>query len=313
MTPFERFLRQATTGMAVLLAVTTVAFGIYYYLTFVVPRDSGSVAEATVGGLEGMVQENPNDPNLRAAVANLYFQQGDYEQAVTQAQAALKLAPQHQSALLVLAQARRKLGREEEALKTFQEVVDLNRDNPMAKSSRTLAAAYFALGQIAASRGRPEDAITGFEGALGIDAGDADARFELGKAHQSLGHHEKALDAFGAAVRYVPEFREAYEAMLSSYQALANPAGVGYARGMVAYATGESAAAVALLKEATVASSEWPEAHLGLGLALEQLGRTEEARAEYQRALQLNGKDFLAGYSLERLKGKAGQGAVGRS
>ena len=301
MRSIEPLLKLAIAVAATLLVVAVVGFGAYYYVERLAPRDARTQINAQTRDLEQQVRDDHQNAGLRASVATIYFEQGKYDQAITQAEQALKLKPEHQGALLVLGQTRQANRQTDAAIAAYQTIVELNKDSPTAKANRNLELVYYALGEIYAQRNDPPAAIENYRAALEIDPGDADAQLGLGHAFEKLAQHDDAITAFNTAVRYVPDFREAYEGLLACYQALNRADGVAYARGMIAYATRDDANAVARLKEAVAQAPQWADAYAGLGLAYERVKQTEDARAAYQTALKLDDQNFLARYALGRL------------
>ncbi|MBI4789689.1 MAG: tetratricopeptide repeat protein, partial [Chloroflexi bacterium] len=245
MTTIERMLKLAIAAIAALLVVAVAGLGAYYYQERLAPRDPGTQLGAQTRDGEQQVRADPQNADLRASVATMYFEQGQYEQAVAQAEAALKLKPEHQGALLVVGQTRQATGQTDAAIEAYQTIVVLNKDNPTAKVNRNLELVYYSLGEIYARRGDPQAASENCRAALEIQPGDADASLGLGRAYEKLGEHSEAVTAFNAAVRYDPEFREAYEGLLACYQALNRAAGIAYARGMIAHSTRDDTTAVA--------------------------------------------------------------------
>lgn len=301
MKSLDKFLKYGIGIIAALLVLAALGFSAFYYFSFLAPRDPGTQVQSQTRELEQAVKDNPNDADARASVAKVYYEEGRYDQAASQAEAALKLNPKHQGALLVLGETSYARGDTDRAIEALQNFVNLNKGSSTAKANLNLELVYYTLGGIYASRGKPDAAIENYRAALEIDAGDADAQLGLGRVLEKAGRHDEAIVAFNGATRYVPDFREAYEGLLNCYEAVKRAGGIAYARGMVAYATGDFANAVKLLQEAVVQAPQWADAHVGLGMARERVGETEAARAEYETALKLDDRNFLAKYSLGRL------------
>jgi len=138
--------------------------------------------------------------------------------------------------------------------------------------------------------------------ALHIDPTDADAFYLLGKAYTKTGQHELAIEMYENAVRFVPNFIEAYQDMQVSFKALGKPDHETYARGMEAYAAGDYAQARQLLEQAVQNLSEYPPVDLGLALTYERLGETQLALDRVQRVLKNNPHNFTANNILARLE-----------
>ena len=172
----------------------------------------------------------------------------------------------------------------------------------MAKSDTVLEMAYYFLGESYVKLNRPADAIPALEAALGINRADADAIYQLGQAYQANDQPEAALDRYHQAVRFVPDFTEAYHSMVEAYSALGQTDYVAYARGMEAYTLQDDLTAQTQLEQATNALPDFAPAFLGLGLAYERLEKLDAALTAVQRALELSPDDLATRQTLGRLQ-----------
>jgi tetratricopeptide (TPR) repeat protein len=109
------------------------------------------------------------------------------------------------------------------------------------------------------------------------------------------------VQQYHEAVRYVPEFVEAYQAMAASYEALGRPAEEEYARGMEAFSGRAYAQAEQSLLRAAADLPDFAPLYLGLGLTYEQLGETGMARENLERTLSLDPDNFYAAVVIDRL------------
>jgi tetratricopeptide (TPR) repeat protein len=125
--------------------------------------------------------------------------------------------------------------------------------------------------------------------------------FQLGLAYTQTDQHELALEQYHNAVRFVPDFAEAYHGMIASYSALDKPSYVAYARGMEAFALNDFEVAQIHLENAAASLSDFAPAFLGLGLAYEQLGDLAAAREQLLYAQQLDPENFMAENALGRI------------
>lgn len=289
-----------------LLLVILVSFAGYYIWDRYSHAEGQTPAELDVVRLETAVHQQPQDPDLRVALAESYLQVGRYAQALEQADQVLRQYPEDASAALIAGIAHVRLNRPEEALAPLRQFVSLRKDGPMARSDAALEAAYYFLGESYVSLGRPAEAIQSLEAALLISPVDADALYQLGLAYHQDSQPELAVQRYQEAVRLVPDFAEAYEAMVDSYAALNQPDHVTYARGMVDFSRQDYRKAVAQLERATEALPSFAPAFLGLGLAYENGGNLDLALVAIQRALELNPGDFAAQHALGRIQSTTG-------
>jgi len=284
-----------------LLLVVLVSFAAYYLSDRYVHSEKAPV-ELDVEYLEGAVREQPQDPLLRITLAESYLRAGSYVEALEQADQVLGLYPDNVSALLIAGICQVRLDRPEAALEPLLRFVELRKRGSMARSDTALQAAYYYLGECYIRLGQPAEAIPLLEEALLINSVDADALYQLGLALDATGQPEPAVQTYRQAVRLVPDFSEAYEAMAHSYAALDRPDHVAYAKGMVAYCQKDYEVAAAKLEQATAALPDFAPAFVGLGLIYEAMERPEAALPAIERALELDPGDYAALQALGRIE-----------
>src|SRR5512133_2873645 len=98
-----------------------------------------------------------------------------------------------------------------------------------------------------------------------------------------------AIQTYYQAVRYSPDFRDAYVDMEQAYSSKGDADRAGYAGGMVALADGDYSTALDRLAMAANAVPAAPEVHLGLAMTFEKQGQRSLALDEYRKAAQLDG------------------------
>jgi len=286
--------------LAGLLAVSVVSFGAFYYYDRYVHPDE-TIMDRQAQHLEKMVQQNPQNPDLRVGVAEYYLQQGMINEAIEQGAEALKIEPEHQAALILLGRAYARKGEAETAIGHFNHVIELNKDNPMADADVRLEAVYYQLGNLYNAQGQHADALEALKHALVIDGTDADALYALGTTYQVLGEHDNAIDAFEEALRFGPDFPEAYQGLETNYAALGKTQEAAYAQAMFLFTKQRYNDAATQLEAIVAESPDLMQAYLGLGLVYEKLGRSEEAKVALKRFLEANPNDIAAMQALGRL------------
>jgi tetratricopeptide (TPR) repeat protein len=291
-----------TLGALVLLS--SIGFGAYYYYD-----RYGHASQTVIGNqiqnIEGMIRENPESPELRVAAANFYLEGGQTDQAIRQSQQVLAVNSNNQSALVVLGQAYKKTGNLQGAIDSFKQVVELNKDNPLAKIDPRLEMVHYELGTLYAQQNKYSEAVASFKLALDINKTDADARYALGVVYQKKNEPANAVTEFQEAIRYIPDFSEAYSGLATSQAALGKVPEAKYAHAMAQLLQGQPANAAAQLEELIGQTPSAKYAYFGLGLAYEKLGRRDEAIRALQEFIKTNPNDIAAQQVLGRLnKGK---------
>jgi tetratricopeptide (TPR) repeat protein len=235
-------------------------------------------------------------------MAEFYLGQSLYQEALDQTTQVLRLYPENEGALLVSGIAYIRLDQPEAALDPLEQFVATREEGEMARTDTRLEMAYYFLGESYMKLERPAEAIPVLDKALVINRTDADARYQLGLAHQANDQPQAALEQYHEAVRFVPNFTEAYSGMIESYAALDQLEYVAYARGMEALTLQDYETAQTHLEHATQALPDFAPAFLGLSLTYEKLGQLEAALATIERALELEPDDFAAQQTFGRLQ-----------
>jgi tetratricopeptide (TPR) repeat protein len=289
--------------LVLLVVLVTVSF-IGYYVWDNYFRPSPSALDQAIEHMEKLIRANPNDPELRAAVAEIYLTNGMYREAITQYQETLKAVADHKGAIFGLGSAYMAIGRNNEAIQYLNRVVEMSKDNEMARLDQRLETAYYYLGQIYLNMGQPEQAVEQLENAIALVPTDADALYLLGRAHQEKQVYNDAINYYARAVNLVPDFKEVYQGMAQCYRALGNEAVAAYPEGMMALLSGKYQEAVQQLEAAIAAKPDLANAFWGLGVAYEKTGQVEQAKGAYQQALAVD-PDHIAA--------QAGASRMGRS
>lgn len=299
----NRKLVRAIWLTAVALALALAALGIYYVRVPSASRSS-AVIDRDIRAMESSVRERPNDPELRVSLANLYNQKGRPEEAISQAEQVLKVNPKHLGATLVVAEAWLQNGRSDLAVQYLTRVIELNKDNPMARSSLILASVHQRLGRIYLQQGHNDTAVSEFRQDLSINPGDADALHLMGKALAAQGKLDEAIQSYQEALRFDPEFPEVYGDLVRAYEDKGDLDRAQYAWGMVNYSLGEYDQAARRLQQALDAVPGMSEAHLGLAMVYEKQGLSSRALEEYRKALAGDSRSVAARHGIARLGGQ---------
>ncbi len=301
-----QFLKRLVIIVVGILILVVVAFAGYYYWDRYIHLDEKSPLELSIENLEKQILVNPEDPEPRLAVAQYYLENGMYPQAIEQAQQVSQVFPESDSAYFIMGLAYTHSGQPENAIEHLKMFTSLRQGQEMSHIDILLETGLYFLGQNYVTLNQPEEAFSVLEQALSIDHTDADAMYQLGLAYLQTGQNEQAIEQFQNAVRFVPDFIEAYEAMAEGYTALTMFDYVNYARGMVAFSEGDYKKARQNLEKSASNLPDFVPVHLGLGLTYEQLGELKSAQASILRALELDPNNFMASHVLGRIQNALG-------
>ncbi|MBI5301758.1 MAG: tetratricopeptide repeat protein [Chloroflexi bacterium] len=287
-------------ALTLLVLLAAGGFTTFYYLDRYT-HSNERVLDRQARHLEEMVVKNPQNPDLRISVATYYLDSSMVDQAIQQGEEALKIDPKHQGAMMLLGKAYKQKKNYSAAVTQLTRVVELNRDNPLAKMSKPLEAVYYQLGVLYLEQGNYPPAVEALQAALAIDYTDADALHLLGLVYQKQTDHENAIRAFQEALRFDPGFVEPYQGLATSYAAVGKTQQAAYARAMVILWQGKYYDASKQLEGVLAQSPEIVQANYGLALAYEKLGRRDEAIAALNKFLKTYPNDIAAQQALGRI------------
>ena len=288
--------------MLAAVIIVTLLFGGYYFWDRYVHLGDKTPIELSISEWEQAVQENPADPGARLNLAQHYIANGDYTQALSQAQEVLTAFPDSDGALLIIGIAYSRLDQPQESAGYLDKYIAMKQADEGAPKDMVLEASLFYQGENYLALSQPEQAVKVLLEALHIDPTDADALYLLGKAYAQTDQHELALQAYQNAVRFVPNFQEAYQGMQESFMISGEPDLAMYAQGMEAYAAGDFKQARSILEQAAGRLPDYAPVHLGLALTYEKLNELQLAQTSTLRALELVPDDFAANNLLTRLQ-----------
>lgn len=278
-------------ALALVVALAGASVG-YFYATQ--ESSPGELIQREVARLEKLVQENPDNPDLRVQLAVFYSKARDYNKAIDQLKEALRLDESHQGALITLGDIYMEQGRYQEAVEPYTKVVELNRDNPMRFASMQLEAVYYWLGVAYLELDKPQKAMEQFQEALKIAPTDADAHYQLGITYRRLDRLEEAVRSLKKATSFVPNYEEAYRALVECYKDQGNGDMVAWAQAMVKYSQGNYQEAIKELRELLLRLPNSADVYFGLGLAYENSFQPEMAIEAYRNTLRLKPDHWLA-------------------
>jgi len=226
--------------------------------------DSGRLAEA-VAELAQLVDADPGNPVFRGTRAVALGRLGEKGLAVEELRRSLTGGPGDLQTLYDLALAMHGAGLRREAETTLGELLRRDPDH---------AEAWNARGLLTLERGDLAAATASFERATQLDPGDANAFANLGNALRAAGRGEDAERALRRAIALAPDWADPLNGL-----------------GALEVARGRAAEGLALFDRALALDPGRHEARLNRAIALDTLGRREDAAAAYREFLAATARE----------------------
>jgi tetratricopeptide (TPR) repeat protein len=206
------------------------------------------------------LDRNPNFADAHANLANALLAMSRLEDAVASYDRALALNPSHAEANFGLASALRASHRHEDAIAAYEKALAIDPD--YAEANYGTATTLQALN-------RHDQAIPFYERALAIDPSYAEANHGLATALQALNRDQEAILFYERALVIDPNYAQATHGLATALQALNR-----HDEAIRFYT------AVAVERGHGMAYNH-------LGIALEEVGRLDEARLAFEEAIAL--------------------------
>jgi serine/threonine-protein kinase len=222
-------------------------------------------AKKAVNWAERARKLDPDQPEVRLALATVYNGVGQTDDALREASSALELQPASYEAHRLLGEIRSSRGETDQAIAEFAAAIRIRPD---------YAAGYRSLGVEQMHGGRYSDAAAAFEKMAELQPESPFPHQLLGNAHLYAGDLDAAVDDYSAAVARGGSF--------ATYSSL----------GFVHYLKGRFDEAVRSYQQAIDRRPNSATTHWNLGDAYRRLGKDKEARAAYADALKLFDADL---------------------
>lgn len=259
--------------------------GWYYYYT--------EKYDQALESFDRALSINPNDTDAYVGKNWVYQDQDppDYEQAIAAITQAIEVAPNDPSYYTSMgwvyqAQARSYDAGSDERTQSYTQAESWFRK--ALEVNKNYGDALSGLGWVFFDQSRYDEAIVQFKAALAIKEDQEGVHNGLGWSLYYLERYEEAETAFRRATEIDTEYADAY-------------AGIGWTTYKKANDADTYAEAEQAFRRATELAPERYDYFLGLAYALEALGRTDDAKAAYEKVLELDPTNENAQQGLERL------------
>jgi len=190
--------------IVVLFIAALVLSGLIVKAVFFTKKVPRTAVERDLMKYQAAVKKNPSDWQSRISLGLTYYTMEDYESAIRDLKLAIKLKPRASNGHYYIALAY--LGKKdtEKAVKELESAIELDTQHDLAR---------YQLANIYMKQNKYEQAITQLKKCLEINPVDANYHYSLGLAYEKTNHKSLAKKEFQEALKYVPDFEEAKEAL----------------------------------------------------------------------------------------------------
>jgi len=173
-------------------------------------RELGEFDEA-LSDIDRALDLAPDDTDSYSVRLWVYYEQGFHAKAISDATEIVKRAPSNDGAFAIRARLLREVGNYDEALADVLKAISIHPGN----------AAYYVLkGAILRDRGQLEPALEAAGSALGLDPQSADGLRLRGELHLETGNFQGAVDDLSTAIEMRPPDAELLECRAEAYEGL---------------------------------------------------------------------------------------------
>jgi tetratricopeptide (TPR) repeat protein len=192
---------------------------------------------------------------------NIYFDRGDYDRALGDYNAAIRLKPDYANAYNNRGNVYNRQGEYAPAIADYDRAIQLDPG---------LVEAYFNRGFAYNDKGESDRALADFDQAVQLKPHDANAYAYRGLAYYFTGDYDRAIADYNQAIQLNPEDSDTY-----------------INRGLAYYQKGDDDQAIADFNQAVELNPDDAYAYDGRGAAYDDKGEYDHAIADYDKAIQL--------------------------
>ena len=206
-----------------------------------------------------------NIPEIYIQEAQKYYDQGLYEQAISQCQQAISIKIDAVPAYIIIGNSQEKIGQIKEAERNYQSALEIEPNN---------ASIYKQLGNLYTEHKSWQSAIACYQKAVAIQPNVADNYRKLAKIWNELGQARSAIDCWYQAYSLEPK-----KVTANDHFNLGNKL----------YRQGQITQAVSCYQNSIKLNPNFPTVYYNLSVALKHLGRLDEAVIYHQKAQEIWG------------------------
>ncbi len=210
-------LNKAIKYVAIAVAVVVV-IGIGLAIYQAIPSNQLSPAvRDEITKTKAAITKDPTDADAHVKLASIYITEEMYSDAQSELDKALKLNSNNMAALQLMGALFERNGDPAKAVTYYKKAIALGDKTEFKSLNPYLYEAIYRLGKIYVDEKKNKQAIAVLEKGVAINSIDSDLRYILGLAYLHDNQPDKAISEFEIALKYVPDFAEAYYGLGQAY------------------------------------------------------------------------------------------------
>ncbi len=190
--------------LVLVLLLAVVGLGGFVLRGVLTQEGAASPTKYAVEEWQTKVDQSPDDVDSVLGLGYAYQQNGDYESALKEYEAVLKLDPTNLAAMYNKGVVLLQLGKTKQAEDTLWDVLEMAPDHALAAKT---------LGQLYVDQKHYKSTLVAVDPVVEARPELADLQYLSGFANEQLGNTETAIKRYRAALKYAPDLLEARDGL----------------------------------------------------------------------------------------------------
>ncbi len=209
------------TGIYVLIAgiliIIIAIAGWWYYLN----KPEGStppVLQRSINEAKARLKKNPNDMDAHVQLAQLYLQNKQYADAIAECKIIIKADKENEVAYALYGIAEDEQGNTKKAIEYYKKTIEVGEKKRRSNTNPAIVQARFRLGKIYLDQKKYDEALVQFRTLADQNGMDSDSRYYIGLTMYRKGGYDEAINWLEQAVKFVPDYYEAFYTLGQAYE-----------------------------------------------------------------------------------------------
>lgn len=214
----EARLKKGITWLVVGIVVVVAGMAGYWYYLNRPQTGVPTVIQRQIDTARADITKDPKMIEPRIRLGQLLIQANDFNGAIAELQAALKLQKDNDIAIVLIGVAYEEQGKTAAAVKQYKTAIEASKAQKMNKLDPAVTEAMYRLANIEINEKEFSSAATLMQQVSASNSMDSDAHYYLGLAYNGLKKYDDAINELVQAVRFVPDYYQANYALGQAYE-----------------------------------------------------------------------------------------------